>query len=209
MLSKQMIEPKKQRVALLVLTIAVMLLALAVGLGARTYQAKQTTSETEVTPPSDSNEVLEKALAADKEVAEALKKKNLIAPPPPEQNPIREVTGIIGHEAIINGKLYGVGDKVGDAEILEIGPISIKVTWKGKESTLSPMGSSGGGGGGPPSGPGRGPSVGGRGGPSASPAPPTRSGGGGMGLPPGVTMEQIKSMSPEERRAFAEKMRGQ
>ena len=55
------------------LTIAVALLALAAGKGVRAFQAWQTMAQAELTPPADSNEsLLEKALAQDKEVAEAL-----------------------------------------------------------------------------------------------------------------------------------------
>lgn len=202
-------QPKQEPVALLVLTAAVALLALAAGRGVRTYQTWQTLSQTELSSPTDSNDnsLLEAALAKDKEVAEALQKKNLIAPPPPEQNPVRAVAGILGNEALINGKWHKVGDKVGEAEILAIEPTFVKVTWKGKESRLAPLGSPGGGGGGPP---------GGRPGSSRVPSrvmgpgasrPQRTEGRRVMGLPDGMTPDQIRAMSPDERRAFFEKMR--
>jgi hypothetical protein len=195
-------DPKQAPLALLILTVAVALFALAAGKGVRAFQAWQVMSQTELTLPVDSNESrLEKSLAKDKAVAETLRTKNLIAPPPPETNPIREVAGIMGNEAFINGQWRKVGDKVGEAEILLIEPTFVKVTWKGKESTLAPMGSAGEGGGAP--GPSK--SNGSRGGPSRAPRPEGRR----MirGLPDGMTPEQIRAMSPDERRAFFERMR--
>jgi hypothetical protein len=202
-------DPKQAPFALVVLTAAVALLALAAGKGVRAFQSWQVMSQTELTPPADSNEsLLEKSLARDKEVAEALKTQNLIAPPPPESNPVREVAGIMGNEAFINGQWRKVGDKIGEAEILAIEPTFVKVTWKGQESMLAPIGSAGGGGGGA-SGP-RGPSraMTSRGGPSRV----SRPAGGRMmrmppGMPEGMTPDKIRSMSPEERRALFEKMR--
>ena len=44
---------------------------------------------------------IEGRLAKAKSVAEALKQKNLFAPPAPKQNPVREVSGILGDEALI------------------------------------------------------------------------------------------------------------
>ncbi len=201
-------DPKQAPFALLILTAAVVLLALAAGKGVRAFQAWQVMSQAELTPLADSNEsLLETSLAQDKEVAEALKTKNLIAPPPPETNPISEVAGIMGQEAFINGQWRKVGDKVGEAEILAIGPTFVKVTWKGQESMLAPMGSAGGGGGGGgapgPRGPSRMSSS--RGGP---PRPPRPEGGRAMrGLPEGMTPDKIRAMSPDERRALFEKMR--
>lgn len=203
-------NPKQVPLALLLLTVAVVLLALAAGRGVRAFQAWQVMSEAELTPPSDSNEsLLEKSLAQDKEVAEALKTKNLIAPPPPETHPIRAVAGILGNEALINGKWHKVGDKVGEAEILAIEATSVKVSWKGKESVLAPMGGAGGGPGGP-SGPGPRGSSGSRAGPSRA----SRSRGANVtrsmpGMPEGMTPDKIRAMSPDERRAFFEKMRSQ
>lgn len=202
-------DPKQAPIALVLLTVAVALLALAAGKGVRAFQAWQTMAQADLTPPADSNEsLLEKALAQDKEVADALKTKNLIAPPPPETNPVREVTGIMGNEAFINGQWRKVGDKIGEAEILAIEPTFVKVTWKGKESTLAPIGNAGGGGGGGPSPRG---SVR-MSGPRGVPSRVSRPEGGRMmrmapGLPDGMTPDKIRAMSPDERRAFFEKMR--
>jgi hypothetical protein len=79
--------------------------------------------------PNDS----EKYFAKAKEMAEELKKKNLFAPPPKKENPVKGVNGIILPKALINGKWHKVGDKIGDAEILEIKPTFVKIKWEGKE----------------------------------------------------------------------------
>lgn len=72
-------------------------------------------------------------------LADALKKNNLFAPPPPKQHPIKEVTGIFGDEVIIKDKLYKVGDKVGDAMIVSIESTQVTIEWDGKTKTFSPM----------------------------------------------------------------------
>ncbi len=73
------------------------------------------------------------------QVADALKKSNLFAPPPPKENPVKAVMGIFGDEALINGKWYEVGAKVGDAKILSIGPVSVTTEWDGKQKTFTPI----------------------------------------------------------------------
>jgi hypothetical protein len=123
-------------------------------------------------------------------VAEALKKKNLFVPPPPEQNPVREVLGILGDEALINDKWYKAGDSVGDAKILAIEPTKVRVSWKGQEKEFSPLGSEGGGpgGGGPPSR---------RGGPPQN----------ARGARARVRSQGPPDMSPEEQAALRERFR--
>lgn len=194
--------------SLSLLTVAIIVLALSVGLGARTWQAWQNLSQAEsVMEVNDVNESpLDKALAASKERAEALKKKNLISPPPPEENPVKSASGVIGNEVLINGKRYKVGDKIGDAEIVAIETTHVTVKWKGKESTLKYI-DGGSGGGGRPSGP---PRPSGRGRPAPSrPGPPP----GGMS-PKDMSpeqrkemMEKMKDMPPEAQKAFMKQMR--
>jgi hypothetical protein len=74
-----------------------------------------------------------------KVLADALKKNNLFAPPPPKQHPVTEVTGIFGDEVIIRDKLYQVGDKVADATIVSIEATQVTIEWEGKKKTFSPM----------------------------------------------------------------------
>lgn len=84
-----------------------------------------------------------------KQVADALKSKNLFAPPGPRQNPITRVMGIFGDEALINGRWYRAGDSVGDARILAVNPTSVETEWDGKKQTFSPIDSGASGAGGP------------------------------------------------------------
>ncbi len=87
---------------------------------------------------SDPNAV-KKQLAKSETIADDLKKNNLFAPPPPKQHPVKEVLGIFGDEALINGKWYKVGDKVGDAKIVAIGPTAATIEWDGKEKAFLPI----------------------------------------------------------------------
>ena len=81
---------------------------------------------------SDSN-VVEAQVAKAKPVADNLKKNNLFCPPPPKENPVKNVLGIFGDEVWINDKWYKVGDTVADAKIVAIGPTSVTIEWDGKK----------------------------------------------------------------------------
>jgi len=82
---------------------------------------------------------MEKYFAESKAIANELKRENLFAPPPPKQHPVKEVWGIFGDEVLIKNKWYKVGDMVGDAKIVVIGPTSIKIEWDGKEKAFAPI----------------------------------------------------------------------
>ncbi len=71
---------------------------------------------------------IDTALAKHQSLARKLKTNNLFAPPPPKQHPVKEVSGIFGDEALINGKWIQVGGALGDATGLAIGPASVTVT---------------------------------------------------------------------------------
>jgi hypothetical protein len=77
-------------------------------------------------------------VASDQNIVEAMKADNLIAKVPPKTNPVKDVD-IIGQEVIVNGKLYKVGDKIGDAEIMAIAADSVTVQWNGKSTTFTPI----------------------------------------------------------------------
>jgi hypothetical protein len=89
---------------------------------------------------------VKKLLAETKAAAEELKKKNLFVLATPKQFPVSDVLGIMGHEALINGKWYKVGDSVAEAKIAAIEPTKVKIVWNGQEKEFSPITSGGGGG---------------------------------------------------------------
>lgn len=82
---------------------------------------------------------LQKHLEEAKKTADALKQGNLFVKPPPKKHPVKQVDGILGNEALISGKWYKVGAKVGDAKILEIGPTEVRIEWDGKATAFTPM----------------------------------------------------------------------
>ena len=83
-------------------------------------------------------ETVKTLLAKGREAADGLKKKNMFAPPPPKPNP-PVCFGIIGSSAIINGKEYKAGDKVGAAEIISVGTKEVVIKWDDKEMKLIPF----------------------------------------------------------------------
>jgi hypothetical protein len=207
----EMHKTKKASPAKILLAIAALLGALVfytvAGFFMTTAGAELAVARAGKTGAADSNDV-EARLTEARSVAEALKKNNLFAPPPPKQNPVREVSGILGDEALINGKWYKAGASVGDAKILAVGPTKVKVSWNGQEKEFSPIGAGGG-----PGGP-RLPS-GSRGGPPRPGGPPSQGPRPGRADgPPGVSpeerasfAEQMQNASPEERRKLTEEMR--
>ena len=86
----------------------------------------------------DANDI-DKYFVKYKTLADALKKNNLFAPPPPKQHPVSEVLGIFGDEVIIRDKLYKVGEKIGDAKIVAIEATQVTIEWDGKTKTFSPI----------------------------------------------------------------------
>ena len=68
-----------------------------------------------------------------------LKKKNLFAPPPSREHPVKDVSGILGDEAFIGGRWYRCHDKIGEATIVYIGPTEVRIEWDGKEKTFVPI----------------------------------------------------------------------
>ncbi len=85
------------------------------------------------------DEEVKKHIDASKVIADELKKKNLFAPPPPKKHPVNQVLGILGNEALINGRWYKVGDSVGDATIVAIEPTLVRIEWDGNEKTFLPI----------------------------------------------------------------------
>ncbi len=84
---------------------------------------------------------LKQSLGAAKKRVDSLKQNNLFIKAPPKQNPIKQVEGILGGEALIGGKWYKVGDKVADAKIIAIAATQVEVEWDGKKTSFSPIAS--------------------------------------------------------------------
>ncbi len=83
-------------------------------------------------------ETVKNLLAKGHEAANELKKKNMFAPPPAKPKP-PVCFGIIGSSAIINGKQYKAGAKVGGAEIISVGTKEVVIKWEDKEMKLIPF----------------------------------------------------------------------
>lgn len=75
-----------------------------------------------------------------KGIASELKKKSVFASSSKKKNPVKKVDGILGNSALIKGKFYKVGDKIGEAELIAIEATYITVKFDGKETKLLPIG---------------------------------------------------------------------
>jgi hypothetical protein len=71
--------------------------------------------------------------------ADKLKKKNHLTPKPSKPKP-PTCTAVIGHKALINGKLYAVGQSVLGAKITDINPTGATILWEGKPMHLAAFG---------------------------------------------------------------------
>ena len=167
--------------------------------------------------------LVQKNLAGFAQIADALKKKNLFVPPPPKRNPVTAVLGIMGSEALINGKWYKAGDRIADAKVVAVEPTRVKIEWNGQEKYFAPLASAGGS---SPSGPGGRPDRRDRSGETRGPRPDAVMAGpgpeGGRGGFGNLSEEQraemrarmegmrarFENMSPEQRERFREEMRG-
>jgi hypothetical protein len=139
---KKYLKEKKEVVSVALLGIsaflAVLMLIKVVGFFAASASAESVVTKA-VAQSKTSDKDVEKLLAKSKTVADELKMKNLFVPPPPKEQPIKEVWGILGDEVLINDKWYKVGDTIQDAKIVAIEPAQVKITWDGKDITLAPI----------------------------------------------------------------------
>jgi hypothetical protein len=88
-----------------------------------------------VPDPNRSEPCLEEA----RELADALKVKNLFVKAPSKQHPVKQVDGILGREVLIANKWYKVGDQIGEARIVSIDPTRVTIEWDGKTKTFAPI----------------------------------------------------------------------
>ena len=86
----------------------------------------------------DPNNV-EDQLANFEMIAADLKKNNLFAPPEAKKHPVEAVLGIFGDQVLIKEKWYNIGDTIGEAKIVAIGPTSVTIAWDGKEKAFLPI----------------------------------------------------------------------
>jgi hypothetical protein len=157
--------------------------------------------------PND-QETINKLLETGRETAGTLRKKNMFTNPPAKPKP-PICYGIIGSSAIINGKQYKVGDKIGAAEVLAVGTKDVTIMWEEKEMKLVPFkqnyrASSGGSKGRPPSGGDKSKEG------EKKPTPTTTvvvNEAHRPGMGPGGGRGGMMNMSSEERRAMIERYR--
>jgi hypothetical protein len=160
-------------------------------------------------------------VAHDKSVADGLKKKNLFIPPAAPRNPVTEVAGILGNEALINGQWYKARARVGQGKdsalILAIEPTKIRVMWDGKEAEFRPIDASGQSSG-PPTPGSPGPSMSGEGRRGGAPSAAVRPAGaavpaagarrGGMSSEEAAALnERMRNASSEERQRLMNEVR--
>ncbi len=136
------LKEKKELVSVVLLGasafFAVLILVKVTGFFAASARAESLVKKAIGQNETDAND-MDKYFAKYKLLAEALKKNNLFVPPAQKQHPVKEVLGIFGNEVLIKDKWYKVGEKLGDAKIVAIGPTQATIEWDGKEKTFAPI----------------------------------------------------------------------
>jgi len=167
----------------------------AAGFVSECARAEKLVSNAVAFSKSDANETA-KYSGALKEKADELKKKNLFSPPPAKaRNPVSQVTGILGSEALINGRWYKAGETIGEAKLVAIEPTCVRVEWEGRQSVFAPLSAVTSSDTEKPKGPGEESR-------SAEAAPS-----GDSGMDRESMRSRFQNMSEEERRMFRERMR--
>jgi hypothetical protein len=118
--------------------LGVVITARAAGFIAECARAEKLVGNAVAFSKSDANEAAKYSVAL-KEKADELKKKNLFSPPAKARNPVSQVTGILGSEALINGRWYKVGETIGEAKLVAIEPTRVRVEWEGRQSVFAPL----------------------------------------------------------------------
>jgi hypothetical protein len=140
------LKEKKELVSVLLLGasafLAVLILVKVTGFFAASAKAESLVKKAVAQNDTDAKD-MDKYFAKYKVLADALKKNNLFVPPAPKQHPVKEVWGIFGNEVLIKDKWYKVGDMVGDAKIVAIGPTQATIEWDGKEEVFAPINATG------------------------------------------------------------------
>jgi len=136
------LKAKKELISVMLLGVSaivgILILVKILGFFTSSARAERLLGESLVLSRADANDT-QKHFEKSKEVADELKTKNLFTPRPKKSNPVGQVTGILGDEAMVNGKWCKVGDKVGDAEIIAIEPTCVKIKWDGRERVFTPL----------------------------------------------------------------------
>ena len=103
----------------------------------QTSQGPLLTRETldQITNGSNTRQYLEDYQAAAKELTQ----KNMFVPPPEGPAEPGDCTAIFGDEARIGDRWYKSGDRLGEAEVVAIGPTSVTLLWDGRRITRTPV----------------------------------------------------------------------
>ncbi len=136
------LKEKKELVSVVLLVVsaflAVLILVKITGFFTASARAENIVKNAVAQNTADANDI-DKYFVKYKMLADELKKNNLFVPPAPKQHPVKEVLGILGDEVLINDKWYKVGDSVGDAKVVAIGPTEATIEWEGNKKTFAPI----------------------------------------------------------------------
>ena len=134
--NRKQLLPKCLFVLAMLLILGTFLKVAAFGIGSVSLGGRV---EKAVTGFDQNDENIEKSVSKRQETIKNLKQKNMFVPPPPKPKP-PVCIGVLGDTAIINGKPYKVGQDVGGAKVVSIGPTEIMILWQGKEMKLPAFG---------------------------------------------------------------------
>ena len=203
------LKEKKELVSIILLGVsaflAVLILVKITGFFTASARAENIVKTAIAQNNADAND-MDKYFAKYKVLADELKKNNLFVPTPPKQHPVKEVLGIFGDEVLIKDKWYKVGDTVGEAKIVAIGPTQATIEWDGNEKTFAPIDAKGSSQPGGPKGPRATARAGEAGGSAQMVAVGSAGRPGGAREFGGFMRERLQNMSEAERNRFRAEM---
>ena len=134
-------KDKKAFFSLGLLALAVLLIgftaAQVISMTRQTSPGPLLTRETldQITNGSNTRQYLEDYQAAARELTQ----KNMFVPPPEGPAEPGDCTAIFGDEARIGDRWYKSGDRLGEAEVVAIGPTSVTLLWDCRRITRTPV----------------------------------------------------------------------
>jgi hypothetical protein len=134
--NRKQLFPKCLCVLAMLLILGTFLKVAAFGIGSISLGGRV---EKAVTGFGQNDENIEKSVSKRHEAIKSLKQRNMFGPPAPKPKP-PVCTGVLGDTAIMNGKAYKVGQDVGGAKVVSIGPMEVMILWQGKEMKLPAFG---------------------------------------------------------------------
>ena len=135
-------KDRKNLYSVVLLALAAMLMgftAFAVAQIAQADSENNALTEEDLKQIRPDQEKTQEYLQAYQKAATELTAHNMFVPPQDDTEPEADCTAIFGDEARIDNRWVKIGDRVGSAEVVAMGPTSVTLLWQDREIMRSPI----------------------------------------------------------------------